>query len=231
VIIASDATRLSQFGGDKTAWPVYLTIGNVDKGVRRQPNRRATLLLGYLPTSKLECFPENQRKEEKHRLFHYAMSHLLAPLVRASTDGVEIICADGEIRDVYPILGVYIADFPEQCLVACCTESRCPKCMVQHHECGKPLDDLDVDSRMRTQAETLRTLYRHMDGKNNHANTDGIRTDVYAPFWADLPHADIFSCITPDILHQLHKGVFKEHLVECVPTLRDLPSWMLISAR
>ncbi|KIJ36119.1 hypothetical protein M422DRAFT_261445 [Sphaerobolus stellatus SS14] len=116
VILASDATRLSNFGGDKTAWPVYITIGNVDKGIRRQPNRWAMILLGYLPTSKLECFPEAQRSAQKRQLFHYAMSQILAPLREAGLNGVEMTCADGYVRRVHPILAAYVADFPEQCL-------------------------------------------------------------------------------------------------------------------
>ncbi|KIJ51547.1 hypothetical protein M422DRAFT_101531, partial [Sphaerobolus stellatus SS14] len=136
VIIASDATRLSHFGGDKTAWPVYLTIGNVDKGVRRQPNRHATVLLGYLPTNKLECFAEGERTAHKRRLFHYAMSLLLEPLHQVGLEGIEMTCADGYVRCIHPILAAYIANFPEQCLVGCCMESHCPQSKVDAKKRG-----------------------------------------------------------------------------------------------
>lgn len=33
VILASDKMQLSHFSGDKSAWPVYLTIGNIDKDI------------------------------------------------------------------------------------------------------------------------------------------------------------------------------------------------------
>lgn len=48
VLISSDKTRLTGFGG-KMAYPVYLTIGNIPKEIRRKPSHRAHILLTYLP--------------------------------------------------------------------------------------------------------------------------------------------------------------------------------------
>ncbi|KAI0057711.1 hypothetical protein BV25DRAFT_1811991 [Artomyces pyxidatus] len=206
VILASDKTQLTTLSGDKQAWPVYLSIGNLKNAVRRQPSKRATVLLGYLPVSKLECFEVKDRQIEGYRLFHFAMRQLLAPLIEAGKTGVDMICADGWVWRVYPLLAMYIADFPEQCLIVGCKNNRCPTCTVRPTERGEALDSI-LYRVPQLDPSTGRTSLP-LDDPNDDYHP------IQHPFWEDLPLVNIFGCITPDILHQLHKDVFKDHLVK-----------------
>ncbi|EMD34441.1 hypothetical protein CERSUDRAFT_75980 [Gelatoporia subvermispora B] len=120
VILLSDKTKLSQLHGDKSAHPVYLTLGNIAKDVRRKVSAHATVLVGYLPVAKLDCFSDKARSGPS----------------------------------------------------------------------------LPPDPATRAQFTKF-----------------GLRR-VYPSFWHDLPHYNVALWFTPDLLHQLHKGVFKDHLVK-----------------
>src|ERR1700761_4974953 len=51
IIGLSDQTQLTNLSGDKKAWPVYLTIGNILSRTRNSPAKMAILLLALLPVS------------------------------------------------------------------------------------------------------------------------------------------------------------------------------------
>ena len=135
-------------------------------------------------------------------------------MVEAGKNGLPMTCADSQIRRIFPILAAYVADYPEQCLIACCKENRCPRCKVDPEKRG----ELDEPS-WREFNETIDLLKQDKRRKSRDLQStktfeqQGLRP-IYEPFWKDLPHTDIFCCFTPDILHQLHKGVFKDHLVK-----------------
>ncbi|KAI0824458.1 hypothetical protein BC628DRAFT_1411047 [Trametes gibbosa] len=194
LIFALDKTNLTVLRGDQSMWLVHMSIANIDKSVRCQPSTHATVLLGYVPVSKLHCFKKATRSEALYRLFHICMAKIVAPLISAGEEGVLMTCADGHIRRVHPILATYVADYPEQCLIACCKENCCPRCLVP-------------------RKLTANFLWQVGEGQTpSQFTTQGLHP-VHRPFWADLPCTDIFQCLTPDILHQLHKGVIKDHLL------------------
>lgn len=208
---------LSKFRGDKTAWPIYLSIGNISKDVRRKPSLRATILIGYIPSEGLDGIEDDtNRSHANWQLFHDCMRHILRPLKKAGLKGLPMICADGLTRQIFPILAAYIADYPEQCLVSCTKGNICPECLTTKDELedNKMYDLRDAD-------RTWRILHRKGQPDNpitSAFDREGLRP-IFEPFWRDFPHCDIHAAFTPDILHQLHKGVFWDHLMSWVMSL------------
>ncbi|KAF8573203.1 hypothetical protein K439DRAFT_1625236 [Ramaria rubella] len=190
IIFSSDKMQLSMFSGDHTAYPIYMTIGNIPKAIQCKPSSGAQVLVGYLPTVDLEGsnFSENVAHVARMHLFHYAMMHIVQPLIDPGKEGVLLTSGDGKACKCFPILACYVADYPEQCLVACTqygdTDSK--------SDTGRPQFGVNWKGILRDPVKTLRLL----------REATSIAT-------ACLPHADIHKALTPDILHQLYQGLVK----------------------
>ncbi|CAE7180458.1 unnamed protein product, partial [Rhizoctonia solani] len=218
-IVSSDETKLTNFAGNKKAHPVYLTIGNLPKRLRRRISKRTSVLIGYLPVPTLSCETNKEKvREMKRELFHQCLASILAPLADAcKSGGVEVPCSDGGVRRIYPVLASYVADFPEQCKVACTKQTHCPLCTSHPKTRGDPRV-----SAVRDRDDTLQTIRAARDGPSARFNWLGL-TKSGEPFWADHEYVDLGCFLTPDLLHQMHKGVMKDHLIKWVTTILGKP--------
>ena len=95
LIVSTDKTQLTIFGG-KQAYPVYMTIGNIPKEIRRKPSRHAQMLVGYIPMTKLEGI-RNQaaRRHAVANLFHFCLQIILAPIASPGETGLLMMGGDG----------------------------------------------------------------------------------------------------------------------------------------
>ncbi|KAJ7852764.1 hypothetical protein B0H14DRAFT_3656681 [Mycena olivaceomarginata] len=209
IIIATDKTQLTQFSGGKSAYPVYLTLGNIPKALRRKPFQSACILIGYLSVDKIlrTGLTKQTIKTHNQKLFHVSMRLILQPLIEAGTNGMEVVGGDGNVRLVFPILASYVADYPEQCLVGCTKYGTCPKwtenkfhdyCM--EHEVagihrpfweGFPLTNLSLSLTPDKGISLLSQYSTHDDGTLSSIDyfiTATVREDFNIPKFHSLLH-------------------------------------------
>ncbi|KAI0821718.1 hypothetical protein BC628DRAFT_793206 [Trametes gibbosa] len=211
IIISSDKTQLTLIG-NKSAYPVYMTLGNLPKDIRAKPSRRGQILLAYLPTTRLDHIKNKAaRRRTLANLFHACLTHILSPLASLGLTGLELANGDGVVYRGHPILATYVGDYPEQLLVTGVKSGECPKCTIPRDDVGKSA----------TEAHPFRDL-KHILAALSYADGDartfskkcreaGVKP-LFHPFWEGLPFANIFYSITPDVLHQLYQGVVKNLL-------------------
>ncbi|EUC58991.1 hypothetical protein RSOL_289920 [Rhizoctonia solani AG-3 Rhs1AP] len=210
LIIATDKTQLSVMCGGQEAYPVYLTIGNIPKSVRRKIGRHATVLLGYLPVDEFtEVADPDERARLKHQLTHDALGLLLEPLRRAAKEGVVMTCADGRQRRIYPIPAAFEGDWPEQCGMACAEEGGCPVCeQVYDQRSNYP----NLAPR-RDPNDTITALRAYFANKEDPGELKPLRLKPWWPWWASMPFVNFHASIMPDLLHQLYQGMLKTHVI------------------
>ncbi|KAI0350129.1 hypothetical protein OH77DRAFT_1573834 [Trametes cingulata] len=207
VVLGADKTTCSVATGHQSFHPLYMSLGNVHNEMRRA-HRDSVVPLAFLPIP--TCAREQDNDEEfrifRKQLYHAALTQILSPLRPAMTVPHVMRCPDGHFRRAIFELGPFIADYPEQVYLSGIVQGWCPRCRALPHE-------LERAGRPRFRAHTECA----MDNLTAAQLWDvfGIIGDV-TPFTSHFPRADIHELLTPDLLHQLIKGTFKDHLVSWV---------------
>jgi len=116
---------------------MYLTIGNIPKEIHRKPSCRAYVLLGYLPTTRLENEQNAaSRRRQLANLYHTCMAQILSPLRRAGEAGILMTTGDEFTYWNHPLLACFAGDYPEQVLTTATFTGECPVCPIPHGQLG-----------------------------------------------------------------------------------------------
>ncbi|KAG2109797.1 hypothetical protein BD769DRAFT_1630402 [Suillus cothurnatus] len=186
VILGSNKTTVSVATGQNNYYPLYVSIGSVRNNVCCA-HHNVVAVIGFL------AMPKTTKQHAKtanfhnfcHQLFYSSLSYILKNLKPAMTKP-EVACfGDSHYRHVIYGLGPYIADYEEQVLLMCIVKNWCTKCLSYRKS-------LDNDSLQRSKTHT-KALIKECD---------------HLALW------DEFGIVAQlMLLHQIIKGVFKDHLV------------------
>jgi hypothetical protein len=177
----------------------------------------------------------------RKRLYHEMFKAILEPLRAGMSNPHLLRCPDGHLRSALFTIGPFIADYPEQVDLAAIVQGWCPKSAFvwlerQHHAYQPP----NLAGVMHPRPSLLRAescarerltkcsisvskmiaiffgLSLALSARSKCVPRAFSCTDTHMsqPFTMSFPRADIHELLTPDLLHQLIKGAFKDHLVK-----------------
>ncbi|KAG1730651.1 uncharacterized protein EDB91DRAFT_1252511 [Suillus paluster] len=196
VFLGSDKTMVSVATGNNEYYPLYASIGNVHNNVRCA-HHEALAIVGFLaiPKTTKEHASDLKFRKFHRQLFQSSLTRILERLWPGMTKPEVVRFGDGHFRRVIYGLGPYIADYEEQVL------------------CLGPCTNLDKPASER--------CCEHTEALVEEATLGDLWDEYGIPFTNNFPRTDIHELIAPDLLHQLIKGTFKDHIVDWVKKYLD----------
>ena len=132
---SSDQTPLTNYSGDKKEWPVYLSLGNIDLTIRSNPSNLASILVTLLPVPPKYHFKGHGKttavKEQQvhnREVLRKVFKIIFRPLDALFNTGKLMLCADGRMRQCYPVICAWTADYFENIHLHSIKQPHCPVC-------------------------------------------------------------------------------------------------------
>ncbi len=217
ILLGSDKAHLTAHSGNKSAWPVYLSLGNIHSSIRNKPSHKCWILIAYLPIPVFTEKDSTLHTPLQQRLFHQCLKIILKTVKTAGDNGIPLGDYRGDYRLCFPRVAAYLADYPEQVLINIAAHNHSSVTIATN----KQLGDSEPHPRRTKQwiMSQVQALCRSVDPDNvakYHAAAKKVGLSaVDQPFWADLPDYEPDLVLAPDILHGLFK-FWRDHVLKWV---------------
>jgi hypothetical protein len=216
LIFMSDETHLTNFSGDKKAWPLYMTIGNLSTKVRCKPTMQSVVLVALLPIHlKMKKMAESLKELQREwnaKVANRVLEYIFRSLGSAERCKFNALCADGKRRLCHPRISGWIADYPETLEMTKTRNGWCNKCEQAKDKLGQytgnnpaPRRDHRLYQRWFKEATTQGVANLTLRGIKNEDN--------FLWHLETLPNPG--DLVKPDILHTILLGVLK-HCLEWI---------------
>ncbi|KAG8832778.1 hypothetical protein FRC17_000651 [Serendipita sp. 399] len=216
IILGSDKTHLTQLGGNKHAWPVYLTIGNIQSQTRNKLSNRTWIPVAYIPTPSF-LDPTEIHSTLQARLYHQCLRIVFAPLYRLGNSGIPLTDSRGDVRDCYLRIAIHQADLPEQNMINIAPHNLSPNTVTTREELGN-----GSQKPLRTRqwiCDRIKEVTALVDPSDILAYQESARkhglSGVTRPFWESLPDFRPELCCAPDILHGILR-FWRDHVLKWI---------------
>ena len=216
--------------GNRMAYPLLISLANIDVSIRSKASLHAYLLLALLPVAKFSHKVTRIRSLLQDRLVHQALSIVLSPLRTAAA--VRIMMSDpiGNLRYCFTPIAAWIADMPEESLLAGTSTKVSPVTTATAMEFGDAYHHPPC-----TAANTLTAIHKAcsqhspIDYKNFLKAIKRLQLNgVIEPCWKIWLLSDPSDFITPEVLHHFHR-MFWDHDISGVSLWLGLLSWIFVS--
>ena len=218
VIGMSDQTQLTNFLGDKKAWPVYLTIGNIRSKTRNCLSKMAIILVALLPVpprfASKKVKDRSAQRMTNEEILDGVFSLIFEPLEAITRLVKEMNCSDGMVRHCFPVLAAWIANQAENEALHGLKRMGCTVCEVPVKCLGS---DAEECFSTRDYERYARIAQRHLDmGDEDFAiSLSAVGVRMNRNIFAGIPRKTVPLLFQPDVLHIIYLGLFK-HMMQWI---------------
>ena len=121
--------------GDEEMHPLFLTIANINSDVQMKATSHSWACITYTPTSEFIVHPDYKSVLKAH-VWHHCLDIVCAGLKIAAHTGTFMSDPSSLTQYCFMPLVAYIADLPEQLMIACVSKSVSPISLTEQSQFG-----------------------------------------------------------------------------------------------